>query len=225
MKHQKEIWRLEPLNHMVSYNTNLLNGHLALGISEFTACDVPDISAKYPEASHWLVNHFLNSVFRGAFNNKYRQYAFNQIFRAQVAFADYHEARALTAEFLIKGKPDNPAIRTYFRAVARWESCLLNLQIFIDVMNKMKSELEQEPVFKVDDGTPEQRIYSIANKVKHWGSDVYENKHKEEDTTPMWLTNTGLKTQLHTITFHELASIVSEIASVANELQDPTSWA
>ena len=210
---------------MVSYNTNLLNGYLAPGISEFTACDVPDISAKFPEASHWLANHFLNSVFRGAFNNKYRQYAVNQTFRAQVAFADYHEARALTAEFLIKGKPDNPAIHTYFRAVARWESCLLNLQIFIDVMNKMKLDLKGERVFNENDGTLEERAYEIANKVKHWGSDVYKNKHKEEDTIPMWLTNAGLETRSHVITFYELASLVSEIASVADELQDPTSWA
>ena len=210
---------------MISYNTNLLNGHLAPGISEFTVCDIPDISAKYPEASHWLANHFLNSVFRGAFNNKYRQYAFNQIFRAQVSFADYHEARALTTEFLIKGKPDNPAIRTYFRAVARWESCLLNLQIFIDVMNKMKLDLKGERVFNENDGTPEQRSYEMANSIKHWGEKVSSNKHKEQDTIPLWLTNTGLKTRFQAITYHELASLVSEIANVANELQDPTSWA
>lgn len=104
---------------MVSYNTSLLNRHLAPNISDFTVCDAPDIYAHHPEASHWLANHFLNSVFRGTFNNKYRQYAINQIFRAQVAFADYHEARGLTAAFLINGKPDNPAIRLYFRAITR----------------------------------------------------------------------------------------------------------
>ena len=209
----------------ISYNTHLLNEHLAPGISEFTTCDAPDITAKYPAASHWLVNHFLNSVFRGAFDNKYRQYAGNQIFRAQVAFADYHEARSLTAEFLINGKPDNPAIHTYFRAVARWESCLLNLQMFIDVMNNMKLDLKDERVFSENDGTPEQRAYKIANTVKHWGGIISSNGHKEQDTIPLWLTNAGLETRAHAITFYELASLVSEIASVANELQDPTSWA
>jgi hypothetical protein len=210
---------------MVSYNTSLLDRHLAPSISEFTVCDAPDISAQHPEASHWLANHFLNSVFRGTFKNKYRQYAVNQIFRAQVAFADYHEARNLTTEFLINGKPDNPAIRIYFQAVARWESCLVNLQIFIDVMNKIKSDMEDEPVFKVNDGTPEQRAYEMANTVKHWGGTVSSNRHKEQDTIPLWLTNEGLKTRSHAITFHELASLVSEIASIANELQDPVSWA
>jgi len=65
---------------MVSYNTSLLNRFFAPDISELTACDAPDISIQHPEALHWLSNHFLNSVYRGTFKNKYRQYAINQDF-------------------------------------------------------------------------------------------------------------------------------------------------
>lgn len=182
---------------MAIFNTELLDRHLAPGISAFTACDAPDIALRHPEAPHWLANHLLNSVFRGAYKNGFRQYAANQIYRAQVAFRDYHEARALTAEFLATGRPENPAVRAYFRALARWESCLLNLQIFIDVMNKMKTDLKDEPVFKESDGTTEQRAYSIANTVKHFGSDIAAGRHAEGDTVPLWLTNFGLKTRSH----------------------------
>jgi hypothetical protein len=209
----------------ISYNSDLLNLYLAPGIAELTTCDAPDITTAHPEAPHWLANHFLNSVFRGAFKNKFRQYSVNQIFRAQVAFADYHEARNFTVEFLAKGNPGNPAIRTYFRAVARWESCLLNLQIFIDVMNKMKKDLKDEPVFKKGDGTPEQRAYDMATSVKHFGSDIFADRHAEENTIPLWLTNTGLKTRSHEVTFHELAKLVSEVSTAADELQDPKSFA
>ncbi len=209
---------------MISYNTTLLNHYIAPEISDFRACDAPDISMHHPEAPHWLSNHFLNSVYRSSFKNKYRQYAVNQIFRAQVAYADYHEARNLTIKFLSIGKPDNPSIRIYFQAVSRWESCLLNLQIFIDLMNKMKQDLKDEPVFKENDGTFEQRAYFMANTVKHWGSDVFAGRHRDEHTVPLWLTNTGLKTYSHLITYCELAKLISEIASIANELQDPVSW-
>lgn len=89
----------------------------------------------------------------------------------------------------------------------------------------MKLDLEEELVFKVDDGTPEQRAYKIASTVKHWGGIIFSNGHKEQDTIPLWLTNAGLKTLSHAITFHELASLVSEIANIANELQDPSYWA
>ena len=110
----------------LSYSSGLLNRNLAPGISEFTSCNASDITAYHPDASHWLTNHFLNSAFRGTFKNKHRQYAMNLIFRAQVSFADYHEARGFTAEYLVKGNPHNPATRAYFRAIARWESCLLS---------------------------------------------------------------------------------------------------
>jgi hypothetical protein len=180
---------------MVIYNIDLLNRYLAPGISKFTVCEAPDIVGKHPEAPHWLANHFLNAVFRGTFKNRFRQYAFNQLFRAQVAYADYQEARVLTAAFLAKGKPDNPAIGPYFQALARWESCLLNLQIFIDVMNRMKREFNDDLVFKEGDGTPEQRAYAIANMIKHFGSDVAADKHDENDTVPVWLANDSLRTR------------------------------
>jgi hypothetical protein len=209
----------------VGFNTDLLNRHIAPGISDFKACDAPDITDAHPEAEHWLANHFLNSVFRAGFKGRIRQYALNQIFRAQSAFHDYHEARGLTHEFLAKGSPDHPASRLYFRAVARWESCFLNLQIFIDVMNKMKQDFKDEPVFKADDGTPEQRAYVIANTIKHWGSDIANDRHSDGDTIPLWLTNTGFQTRLHSLTYPELGKLVSEVATIADELQDPKSFA
>ncbi|MBT9460421.1 MAG: hypothetical protein IV084_02045 [Rugosibacter sp.] len=208
----------------ISYNTELLDRYIAPGISEFTTCDAPDISATHPEAPHWLANHFLNSVFRGTFKSKFRQYAFNQILRAQVAFDDYQEARSLTSAFLAMGKLDNPAIREYFRAISRWESCLLNLQIFIDVMNKMKKDLQDEPVFVDGDGTVEQRAYGLANAAKHFGSDVFCNRHAEENTVPLWLTNSGLKTRSIEVTFQEIAKLVAEVAAAADELQDPKAF-
>lgn len=212
--------------HMaLSWNPELLNKYFAPGISEFTKFEAPDLTSAHPEASHWLANHFLNSVFSAGYKNKYRQYAVNLIYRAQVAFADYHEARALTEEFLAKGTPNSPATRTYFRAISRWESCLLNLQIFMDVMNKMKKDFGDDPVFKDGDGTPEQRAYGIANMIKHWGTEIFAERHDGGDTVPVWLTNSGLQTRTLALSYLELAGLLSEVASVANQMQDAKSFA
>ena len=208
----------------VSFSPELLNRLYAPGIAEFTSCNAPDISATHPEAQHWLVNHFLNSMLRAEYRNKFRQYAINQIYRAQAAFADYHEARLLTAEFLDSGRPENPASRSYFRALSRWESCFLNLQIFIDVLNKMKKDFNDDPVFKEGDSSPAQRAYTIANMVKHWGTEIYAGRHDEGDSVPLWLTNHGLKTKKAEMTFSELAQTLSEVGTAANQLQDPKSY-
>jgi hypothetical protein len=210
---------------MVSYSTELLDQYIAPGISVFTGFDAPDMTNQHPEAPHWLANHFLNIVFRGTFKNRFRQYAVNQLYRAQAAFADYHEARLLTADYLKGGYPHNPGIRSYFRALSRWESCLLNLQVFMDVMNKMKKELNDAPVFGENDGTVEQRAYSIANAIKHFGSDIAAGRHNDAETVPVWLTNSGLKTRRHELSYAELATLVGEVATAAGELQDPLTFA
>jgi len=100
-----------------SYSTAILNKHLAPEISSFTVFEAPDISEQHKEAPYWIANHFLNSVFRSTYKNKFRQYAVNQLYRAQVAFTDYHEARIYTGNYLKSGRPDMPAIQAYFRAI------------------------------------------------------------------------------------------------------------
>lgn len=171
----------------VSFNTELIDLLIAPGLSKFTSFEAPDLAATHPEATHWLANHFLNTLVGPRFKDKYRQWALNQLFRAEVAFRDYHEARVVTSEVLEKSKPGQPAIRTYFRAIARWESCLLNLHIFVDVLNKMKKDLGDGPVFEEQDGSRDQRAYSMANTIKHWGGDVAFGLHEEHQTIPVWL--------------------------------------
>lgn len=210
---------------VVRFNTDLLDNLIAPGISKFTTCDALDLTEDHPQAAHWLVNHFLNNLFGPKFKNTYRQYAINLLFRAEVAFHDYHEARVATFEYLEKGKPDSPAIRTYFRAISRWESCLLNIQVFIDLINKMHADLGDLPCFTENDGSKEQRAYSMANTVKHWGGDLAKNRHEEHHTIPLWLTNSGLTTRTHQITFGEISESVREISVIADELQSPKSFA
>lgn len=209
----------------ISYNKDLLDRYLAPGISSFTACDAPDVSAAHPQAPHWLANHFINSVFRGQFRDKYRQFAFNLILRSQVAFSDYHLARTLTLEYLAAGRPDNPASRVYFQAIARWESCLLNFQILVDVLNRLRRDLGDTPVFIEGDGSPEQRAYAIANAIKHFGSDIAAGRISDDVTIPLWLTNPGLATRAHLLSYQELGYLVGEAARAADELQDPKGFA
>jgi hypothetical protein len=101
----------------------------------------------------------------------------------------------------------------------------LNIQIFIDLANRMKREIGDSPVFIENDGSRDQRAYVMANTVKHWGSDVAVERHEEHQTIPLWLLNEGLTTRSHQLSFPELATLVAEIATVADGLQDPRSFA
>ena len=90
----------------------------------------------------------------------------------------------------------------------------------------MRSEAnDDEFVYKKNDNSREERVCEIANTVKHWGGLVFSNNHQEHDTIPLWLTNSGLKTSTYEISYNELANLISEVALVADELQDPKSFA
>lgn len=208
----------------ISFSTGFVN-RIAPSLSDFTTCNAPDLSATHDQAPHWLANHFLNTLFGPDFKGRFRQYALNLLFRAEVAFRDYHEARSLCLKFFEEGRPDYPAVRTYFGAISRWESCLLNIQIFIDLMNKIKKDVGDEPVFVAGDDSREQKAYELANTIKHWGGRLAGPEYDESLTIPVWLTNDGLKSQKHQISFADLATLVNEIAVVANELQNPMSFA
>ena len=101
---------------------------------------------------------------------------------------------------------------------------MLNIQIFVDVMNKMKRDLNDQPVFNEGDGTPEQRAYVMANTIKHFGSDVAAGRHEDSETIPLWLTNDGLHTRTIELRYGELARLISQVSTAADELQDPKSF-
>jgi hypothetical protein len=45
---------------MVQWNPEILDKLIAPGVSRFTDARVPDVGREFPEAEHWLANHFLN---------------------------------------------------------------------------------------------------------------------------------------------------------------------
>jgi hypothetical protein len=202
---------------MASWNHDILNRFIAPGIADFTEAVIPLPLVEGEKVEHWMANHFLNSVFRAQYAGKQRQLAFNIIYRAQACFEAYEDARSLTAAYLDGNEPDNPRSGRYYRALRAWESCFLHLQTFVDLIIR----LTQAKVFQQGDGSPEQRAYAIANTIKHWGQNICRDEHHDDDTVPMWLTNSGFATRVCLLSYVELATLLSECAVVANDLRDP----
>lgn len=201
----------------IQYNLDLLERFIVPGISKFEKADIPDLQPQYNQHPYWLTNYFLNCVFSAQYKPPMQQYAFNAIYRTQMAFKDYHEARDLTHSYLINTKPDNPTIRQYFEALSRWESCILNWQILVDLYNKMF----KIPAFKKLDKSPDQRAYTIANNIKHWGSKINNGDAAENLTVPLWLMNDGFNTLGEFLSYEELSLLMSQAAQLADEIQNP----
>jgi hypothetical protein len=205
----------------MQWNPEILRKLIAPDIDEFTSAEIPDLRELFPQATYWLANHFLNNVGRGSFQDGARQVALNFIRRAQNAFTHYHAARVHTGRYLGNNDPHNPKASAYFTAVSEWEEYALQISMPIDLFKWLNQEVG---AFSKNDGSREQRLYDIANLVKHTASAVRSGQCKPEHTLPLWLTNEGLSSFGLAVTYQEAAAVLGDIARLADAMQDPTTF-
>lgn len=198
----------------IQFSSELLGKYFAPGIDEFRSASIPDLSYRLEDATHWISNHFLNSVAGRCYRTQWRQRVVTFLFRAQIILRAYNEGRVKTLAFLASSTPGRPATRTYFEALASWETVILNIQMAIELLEKARDG----KVRKGEDGA---RLWEMCNRVKHIGEDITKGLHPGEATVPMWMANEGLTTRACKLTYHELAENVAAIADVATELQNP----
>jgi hypothetical protein len=136
----------------MQWNDDILNKFIAPGITQFTGVDILDLTGEFPEARHWLWNHFSNNAFRGAFGDQARQVVLGYLRRVHHAFEAYHEAREATLRYLDGNQPDNPRIRAYYDAVALWETFALQTNMALDLIKWMG---DGTGVFSENDGSSE----------------------------------------------------------------------
>jgi hypothetical protein len=92
------------------WNPELLDKHIAPGISSFTMAAIPDLSGQFPQAEYWAVNYFLNATLRAAWPDRQRQIVVGFLRRASHAYATYHETRRMTIDYLDGNDPLNPRV-------------------------------------------------------------------------------------------------------------------
>jgi hypothetical protein len=204
----------------MQWNPEILNKFLAPGIVDFTTANIPNLQEEYPQASHWITNHFLNSVLRASFKDRWRQVVLAYVRRAHNAFRYYHDARHLTLNYLDGNQPDNPRVGRYFNAVSEWENFILQIAMAIDLFRWLNQDVG---AFQKNDGSKEQRLYEMANLIKHTASAVRSGQCSVSDTIPLWLANDGLRSFSLLVTYSEVSDILRDISNLADDYQDPYS--
>ncbi|MEA2163347.1 MAG: hypothetical protein QOK37_1474 [Thermoanaerobaculia bacterium] len=199
----------------------VLNEYLAPGYTELSEVDIPDLRSEFEQAEHWLANHFLNSVLRGRYREGARHLALAYLRRTSGAFDAYHRARKLTLEFLDLRKAGKQPVRGYYVMIDAWESCFLQAGMAVDLFRAM---IDGEKLFEKNDGSAQERAYTIANQIKHAASCVASGHVTKTDTVSLIVQNRGLSSYAVAITFHELAEILRDFSRVADRLQDPLSF-
>lgn len=215
---RQAVTAVEGEGDMVQWNPDVLDRLIAPGIARFTTAQIPNLKDQFPQSTYWLTNHFLNNALRGNFHEGSRQIAFAFLRRAQDAFRYFHDAGSSTLVYLERNDVHNPRVSAYFKAVSDWEGFCLQAQIAMDLFRWLNAGVG---AFQKGDGSKEQRIYSIANEVKHTVGAVDAGRCKPEHTVPLWLTNEGLHSFEFGVSWAEAAEVLSDISKFADAIQDP----
>jgi hypothetical protein len=240
MSESKEVGRVNVLNLAgkvrigisiddITVIPEILDKWIAPGVSDFTRAVIPDPAGKYPEAEDWSANFFLNSLnpIGYEYGLRQRQLVIGFLRRAQLAVAAYTAARRLTLEYLEGHNPLSPQIREYYAAVARWEHFAIESSILIDLFVHID---DGHKVFKKGDRSIEDRLYHLANKVKHIGDDIRNRGlYGTTDSIALWLSNDGLNgldfdgTKLQ-VTYAEASQFLDDVARIADKIQNPRNF-
>lgn len=187
--------------------------------------EIPDLESDFPESAHWVSNWFLNSLMRARFKPPFHQLVAAYLHRTKTAFGSFHRARRKAIAIAQAGVDSKPG--AYLAATEDWESCVLNLQMAMEVFAKIDASWNEHR----NPGTPDASIWTMANHVKHYGESTLARVSQlaggggTVPVLPLWFDDSGLhsvgKNGNATVSYKDLAAFVHSTACVANELQDP----
>jgi hypothetical protein len=198
----------------IQFSTEIVNKHIAPGVSTFTQADIPDMSTWAKESSHWIANFLLNSSLSASFKFPMNAYAYNFIRRAQAAFTQHQLARDCTLGFLTAG---GQSPTRYCDALFHWETYLGQSWHAYSLLLKAFSGT----AFKKGDGSVEERLNLLFNAMKHVESRIENGQMLLGATVPVWLTNDGLCSVDAIMSYGETGEILKQLATWADALMNP----
>jgi len=203
----------------VTWSASLVN-RIAPDLDSFSKAAIPDLSADFLQAPYWLQNYFLNTSFGGRFTGTFEPAVLGYLRRADHAFRAFHRARELTLEYVANFKPGQPRVRLYYDALDEWEMFVLQLQMAVD----LRVYMEQENVFEPGDGSEVQRLYDMANAVKHLRGHIASKRFEAGDLLPLWLAPSGLRSFCLSASYLDAATVLRHVAILADKLQNPAAF-
>ena len=176
-------------------------------LSQLTECNVFNVAERYSQAKHWVSNFVLNSMFGGSVLEEGRIFTFFFLRRAEAAFTEYESACQALIEF-VNAPSKRPSL--YFRALHHFEMTIAMLWQAYDLTKKALNH----KLFNKGDGSDYERLNWIYNVSRHFNPlDLPSGQ-----IHVIWLTNAGIQTEKHGVSFPELEEFLVEIGNLANSI-------
>jgi hypothetical protein len=185
-----------------------LDTFVAQDISKLTACSPQSLASQFPEREHWLSQFILRRVFTNHVAEEQAALAFILLRRTEAAFDEWELACATSS------RAHNPS--GYFKMLRHLENCISALWQGLSFCRRGLGK--DKHFFKKDDGSVYQRLNSLYNVSRHF--DPYSLP--SGDLHCLWISNDGLHSREHAVTFVELREIIESLADIVQKFAGST---
>ena len=200
---------------MVQYSRDILNEFGAPELSDLTTCgaaELPDLpnylgaaigghiaGTKYPDAS---VRHLDLALLR----------------RSNAAAEEYKAGRRFLLGYIEGINRGEHQLQAFLSALTHFEQCLNWVWQAAELFGRTEKQVLQvastsPTLFRFGDGTDLERINKLNGVAKHFSA-----SQAERTSTPIWITNVGLKCEGAVLTFDELRENIVALFEVARQL-------
>ncbi len=199
---------------MVQYSSEILNLFGAPELSELTICgakELPDLP-DYLSAALW--NHIVGTKCRDA-SVLHLDLAFLR--RTNSAVAEYRTGRNYLLRYVEGVRNSEHRLGTYLSALTHFEHCLGSIWQAAELFNRMEhrvlnNDATKLTVFKRGEDSDLERINDLNNAAKHFNA-----MQAEQTSTPIWITDIGLKCAKTALSFDELYDNIVALSEAARE--------
>lgn len=186
-----------PLSHYA------LDTFVSQELSKLTACAPESLDAEFPERCVWLTQFVLRRIF-------HNHVAEN---RAALGFALVRRAEAALDEWELVCEAARHGVQSpsqYFKGLRHLENSLAALWQGLDFGRRALGT----DLFAERDGSVFERLNWLYNKARHFDPQVLP----AGDLHRLWLTNDGLHSREHAVTFEEMRDALKLLGRIAQEL-------
>ena len=186
-----------PLTHYA------LDTFLSQEMSKLTACTPQSLANDFPERGYWPNQFVLRQVFHNHISEEHAALAFILVRRAEAALDEWELACSAATQDV--RRPSG-----YFKMLRHLENCIAALWQGLDFCRRALDT----KLFEKGDGSVYERLNWLYNVGRHFDPQAIPSG----DLHRLWITNDGLHTREHSVTFTELRDTLKFLAGMVDKI-------
>lgn len=199
---------------MVQYSHEILNLFGAPELSELVICSAKELPVLPDYLSTAMWNYIGGTLYR---DTSLHHLELALLRRTNAAFEEYNIARNHLLRYIDGVKDGKHLLTSYLSALTHFEQCLSSFwqaaELFDRIGHKLlRSDQVKLTLYRKGDNSDLERINELTNVSKHFSA-----MQAEQTSTPIWITNAGLKCANTTLSFDELYENLMALSEIVRQ--------